>query len=93
MNIVQRKEVEMMLREWNEATELRAAGATCPMPDCGALAVSYEPADSLAEIVRSASDRWNFICPACAAEFTAPKSDLVFQEVPREWLFSEVCHA
>ncbi len=93
MIAARRREVDMLLREWKEEVELRAAGATCPMPKCGALAISYEPVDSLREVVRQASDRWEFVCPECETEFTAPRADLVFREVPREWLFAEVCHA
>ncbi len=93
MNAVLRQEVELMLRDWKEEVDLKAAGATCPMPNCGALAISYEPSDSISEVVRLASDRWDFVCPECAAEFTSPSSDLLFQAVPRQWLLSDVCHA
>lgn len=73
--------------------EMRAAGATCPMPGCGALAISYEAADSLNEMCRPLTASWDFICSECGAEFMAAKSDLLFQAIPRDWLFSQVCRA
>jgi hypothetical protein len=72
---------------------LRAFGATCPMPHCGALAVTYEAPDSLKEVARSGAATWEFVCAECGAEFTASRADLVFQSVPRQWLFSQVCYA
>jgi len=89
---IERQETELVLRAWNEETPLRAYGATCPMPHCGALAVTYEPADSLNSVVASGAC-WEFICSECGAEFIAANGDLLFQSVPREWLFSQVCHA
>jgi len=93
MFAVTREEVAKTLLEWKEEVDLKAVGTTCPMPNCGALVISYEPADSLNEVVRKATGRWEFVCPECAAEFIASKSDLLFQAVPREWLFADVCDA
>lgn len=73
--------------------DLRAFGATCPMPHCGALAVTYEASDSLREIIGSGLASWEFVCAECGAEFTAAREDLLFEAVPREWLFSQVCYA
>jgi hypothetical protein len=81
------------VRDSREEAELRAHGATCPMPGCGALVVSYEMPTGANEVLRPVSSTWEFVCPQCGAEFTAPKGDLLFQSVPRQWLFSEVCHA
>jgi hypothetical protein len=81
------------LRDCRAEAELRAHGATCPMPGCGVLVVSYEMPTSANEALRPASSTWEFVCADCGAEFTAPKGDLLFQSVPRQWLFSEVCHA
>jgi hypothetical protein len=89
-----REQIALALRGWREEVNLRAFGATCPMPNCGALVVTYESPDSLNEIVRSVgATTWEFVCSECGAEFTAPADDLLFQSVPREWLFSQVCHA
>jgi hypothetical protein len=88
-----REQIALALREWKEDVDLRAFGATCPMPNCGALAVTYESSMSLNEIYRSVGANWDFVCAECGAEFTAPREDLLFQAVPREWLFSQVCHA
>lgn len=88
-----RRQISLALREWGEDVGLRAFGATCPMPSCGALVVTYETADSLNEIIRSRGAAWEFVCSECGAEFTVPKRDLLFQSVPREWLFSQICQA
>jgi hypothetical protein len=88
-----REQVAFALHEWREEVDLRAFGATCPMPHCGALVVTYESSDSLREIIRSDGATWDFVCSECGAEFTAPRRDLLFQSVPREWLFSQICHA
>jgi len=86
-----REQRTLALREWREQVDLRAFGATCPMPQCGALAVTYEPLNSVREISGMAS--WEFVCGDCGAEFSAACQDLVFQSVPREWLFSQVFYA
>jgi hypothetical protein len=85
-----RDEVVRQLCEWKEEVDLRAFGATCPMPGCGSLVITYEPEDSLNGAVHPAGATWEFVCPDCGSEFTAPRGDLLFQSVPREWLFSEV---
>jgi len=90
---IDREQIALALRAWKEEVDLRAYGATCPMPNCGALVVTYESPDSLQAITRWEGATWEFVCSECGAEFTAPKEDLLFQSVPREWLFSEICHA
>jgi len=92
MNITRREEVLAMLHKWKKEVDLRATGTTCPMPRCGALVITYEPADSLSAITGAAATR-DFVCSECGTEFSATPSDLLFQSVPREWLFSEVSHA
>jgi hypothetical protein len=88
-----REQITLALREWKEEVNLRAFGATCPMPHCGALAVTYECSDNRSGMLQSAVGRWEFVCPECAAEFTVPGSDLLFDSVPREWLFAQVSYA
>lgn len=89
-----RKELmDLALSQWKEEVDLQAAGTTCPMPGCGALAISYEPADSLKEDRRASTANWDFVCSECGTEFTAPRSDLLFQAIPRDWLFSQICRA
>jgi hypothetical protein len=34
-----------MLDNWEEREEVVAAGSICPLPDCGALVISYRPPD------------------------------------------------
>lgn len=90
---LERKQIALALREWGEEVGLRAFGATCPMAGCDALVVTYEPADSLTEVSQVRGAAWEFVCAECGAEFTVPRADLLFQAVPREWLFSQVCQA
>jgi aerobic-type carbon monoxide dehydrogenase small subunit (CoxS/CutS family) len=85
---LEREQITMALRTWKEELDLRAFGATCPMADCGALAVTYESSDGL-----SALHNRQFTCAECGAEFSAPPGDLIFESVPREWLFSQVSSA
>lgn len=88
-----KQQFALALQTWREEAGLRAFGATCPMPNCGALAVTYESADSLNEVIPSRGATWEFVCSECGAEFNAPNSDLLFQSIPREWLFSQICQA
>jgi len=85
--------MNLALNQWKQDVELQAAGAICPMPGCGALAICYEAANSLNEHCRTFTANWDFVCSECGTEFMAPKNDLVFQAIPRDWLFSQVCHA
>jgi len=93
MNVMTSREAALILHEWKEEVDLRAAGTICPMPRCGALVISYEPADSLHELGRKLSGRWDFVCSECGSEFSASKDDLLFNSVPRQWLLSDICHA
>ena len=93
MSVMTSREAALILHEWKEEVDLRAAGTTCPMPRCGALVIAYEPADSLNELGRKLSARWDFVCCECGTEFSASQEDLLFHAVPREWVLSEVCHA
>lgn len=85
--------MDLAMSQWKEDVDIRAAGATCPMPGCGALAISYEAADSLNEYQRTPAANWNFVCSECGTEFMAPTADLLFQAIPRDWLLSQVCRA
>jgi len=78
---------------YDEEVDIRAAGAVCPMIDCGALAIAYRPSDSLHELMPRPSARWEFVCPECGSEFAVLREDLLFQSVPRDWLLADVCHA
>ena len=83
----------LAMSQWKQEVDIRAAGATCPMPGCGALVISYEAADSLNGYRRDFTATWDFVCSECGTEFAAPKQDLVFDAIPRDWLFSQVCRA
>lgn len=76
-----------MSHDWDERNDEVAAGANCPMPDCGALALSYRPSDS---IVRDDAEPWEFTCPRCGIDFAVFEADLIFQSVPKDWLLAKV---
>jgi hypothetical protein len=60
-----------------------AAASRCPAPDCGSLVLDYRPADSL-ELGHPQD--WEFTCWRCGTEFIVPRSELIFQSIPRQWL-------
>lgn len=72
-----------MTDDWNEDSDLLAAGTSCPMPDCGVLTVTYRPECWDAE---TADEPWEFKCPRCGVEFVAFENDLLFRSIRREWL-------
>jgi len=41
-------------------------------------------------VERDHSEPWEFTCPRCGIDFTAPEDDLVFQSVPKEWLLAKI---
>jgi hypothetical protein len=89
-----RKELmDLAARQTKQETNVKAAGATCPMPGCGALAIAYEAADSVKASRGHSAFSWDFVCSECGTEFAAPTGDLVFQSIPRDWLFAQVCRA
>jgi len=71
---------------WDEHDDI-AAGSSCPMPDCGVLAVAYRSADG---VERDHSEPREFTCPRCGIDFTMPDDELIFQSVPKEWLLARV---
>jgi hypothetical protein len=74
--------------DWDERDEVVAAGSICPVPDCGALVISYRPPDRSG---RAHAKLWcEFRCTRCGTDFTVPEDDLIFQSVPKEWLLARV---
>jgi len=76
-----------MLHDREKPEHEEAAGAKCPMADCGALAVAYTLVD------RRRSDKdlpWEFTCPRCGFDFLVHEEELVFRSVPKRWLLAEV---
>ena len=77
-----------MLDDWDERDEVVAAGSICPIPDCGALVISYRPPH------RAGLDHTNswceFTCSRCGIHFTVPEDELIFQSVPKGWLLAKV---
>jgi hypothetical protein len=77
-----------MLDDWDERDDVVAAASICPVPDCGALVISYRPPDRTRRII----DRsWcEFTCSRCGIAFSVPEDDLIFQSVPTQWLLARV---
>ena len=77
-----------MVDDWDERDEVVAAGSICPVPNCGALVVSYRP--SAPTGWENAKSWCEFTCQRCAIDFTVPEDELIFQSVPKEWLLARV---
>ena len=77
-----------MLDDWDERDEVVAAGSICPVPDCGALAVSCRPPDRTG--LDSAKSWCEFTCPRSGIDFSVPEDELMFQSVPKESLLARV---
>lgn len=76
-----------MPHERGERGDEVAAGAICPMPDCGALVVAFR-ATSLSS--QNTLNPWEFACGRCGIESVVPEDELVFQSVPKDWLLAKV---
>jgi hypothetical protein len=76
-----------MSHEWEGLEDEVAAGSSCPMPDCGTLAVAYGPRDGVG---RNRFESWEFRCPRCGVEFVVPEDELVLQSVPKGWLVAGI---
>lgn len=77
-----------MLGDWDEREEVVAAGSICPVPDCGALVISYRPPDRTGRL--NAKSWCEFRCSRCGIDFSVAEDELIFQSVPREWLVARV---
>ena len=76
-----------MPHDWGEGDDEVAAGAICPMPECGALVVAFR-ATSL--VSHDRIEPWEFAYGRCGIEFVVPEDELVFQSVPKDWLLARV---
>jgi len=76
-----------MLRDWGERDDAVAAAASCPMTDCGALALACRPADGTG---RGDTEPWEFLCPRCGVDFIVPEEELVIQWVPMDCLLEKI---
>jgi len=59
-----------MLDDWDEHDELVAAGAICPVPDCGVWVISYRPPHRAGRV--NAKSWCQFTCSWCGIDFNAP---------------------
>jgi hypothetical protein len=81
-------EVSPMIDDWDERKHAVAAGSICPVPDCGALVVSYRPPERAG---RDNARSWCvFTCLHCGIDFSVPEDELIFQAVPKAWLLARV---
>jgi hypothetical protein len=78
-------QIEPIPSDWDQDDNIVVAAATCPMSDCGALALGYRSLD----LGRKVTDRWEFVCARCGVDFEAREGDLIFQSVPRNWLLAK----
>jgi hypothetical protein len=76
-----------MPHEWGERDDEVAAGAICPMPECGALVVAFRVTSVTSH---DHFEPWEFVCGRCGIEFVVPEDELVFQWVPKDWLLARV---
>jgi hypothetical protein len=77
-----------MLDDLDERDEVVATGSICPVPECGALVISFRPSDC-AGSDNTASWR-EFTCPRCGIDFSVPHDELIFQSVPKSWLLARI---
>jgi hypothetical protein len=85
---VRNVEVSPMIDDWDEREDAVAAASICPVPDCGALVVSYKP---LERAGRDNARSWcDFTCLHCGIDFSFPEDELIFQSVPKEWLLARL---
>jgi len=80
-------EMNNMAHDWKEPENEEAAGANCPMPDCGALVLTYRSRD------HRRGDKgglWEFTCPRCGMNFAFADEELIFHSVPKSWLLAAV---
>jgi hypothetical protein len=82
-----------MLQNWGQKKPVLAAGASCPMPGCGSLAVTYTLAGGTNRGSQEHDRDCVFICPRCGFEFTTIQDELLFQSVPTSWLLAGVAQA
>jgi hypothetical protein len=65
--------------------DIVAAASNCTVPDCSSLVIDYRPAGS----VRAGHpEDWEFTCSRCGMVFTVTQRELIFQSVPKQWLWA-----
>ena len=77
-----------MLDDLDESDEVVATASICPLPECGALVISFR---SPRRAGCGTSESWNeFACPRCGIDFSVSQDELIFQSVPKSWLLARI---
>jgi hypothetical protein len=74
-----------MLGDWDERDDVVAAGSICPVPDCGALVVSYRPPERTG---RDNARSWCEFTWHCGIDFSVLEDELIFQSRRAQHPFS-----
>jgi len=82
-----------MSENWGWEEHFLVAGASCPLPGCGTLAISYKSIARLDEATCARFLGWEFAFPRCGTEFVPPQDGLIYQSVPTDWLRASISHA
>jgi hypothetical protein len=82
-----------MLQNWGRKEPVLAAGASCPIPGCASLAITYTLAAGTGHGSRRLGSDCVFICPRCGFEFVTIQDELLFHSVPTSWLLAGVSQA
>ncbi|HEX9111016.1 MAG TPA: hypothetical protein VF845_06020 [Terriglobales bacterium] len=82
-----------MSEHWGWEEHSLVAGASCPVPGCGAIVISYKSIARLDVATRTCFLGWEFACPRCGTDFVPPQEELYFESVPKDWLRASISHA
>jgi hypothetical protein len=82
-----------MPENWGWVGKPLVAGASCPMPACGTITISYKSVACPDGEARTNFLGWEFACPRCGTEFVPSRDELIFQSVPKNWLLASISHA
>jgi hypothetical protein len=79
-----------MLHSWEREEPMLAAGARCPMPGRGSVAVAFMLAEKRDNAGRERFRDWLFVCQRCEFGFRTNRENVLFQSVPESWLLGGV---
>jgi hypothetical protein len=82
-----------MLQNRRQSESVLAAGASCPVPVCRALAITSTLATGPVDDTPGRGRDWVFTCPRCGFEFRTMPEELLFHSVPMSWFLASVSQA